>query len=727
MRKRNAGHLFVAGPQKVWAGLCALFVLATPSCTGLRYATEERPLFNDYEVVFTEKPESGASILRAELESTIIPEPNNHILWLRPTVAIHNGTKEPKEPNKGIRNWLKYKIGNAATYLDEVPLANIDKAMENRLINRGHFTAHVTHQVEKKRKLAEVTFTVETGPLHRIRRIMYSDSASRADRTDTLAMDLVEAQGTSGIATGDPYDLDALIKERSRVAGILRNKGYYRFRDDDLEFIADTTVGDTQVDLLLRVKLGTTPEEQARYHLGKVYVHGDFDELLVANDTLDLDTVHYVDHLGMYRPSTILRGVFLAEGQMYSERLTDQTRRYLSSYGVFRKTQVKFTPDSLDPTRLHTDVLLSPQKRFSLNTELNAVSKSNNFAGPGAKIGVKDRGLFRGAEVLSMDLNGRFETQISGDGKGTNAYEFGVKAELSIPKLVGLSKLPSARSFTPTTRIEAGYGFYRRISLYGIRTASTGFRYAWRRNNMVWHDFQPVEISFNDLYYTTPEFDDYLDDNPSIKQSLEEQFIVGMGYTYTRATQKGQSDLSWWLLSMGIDESGALLGASLNALRGPSEDGGHTLFGQKFSQYLRLRPEVVWHQRIGAYGSQLVWRLQTSLAAPYGNSTTIPFVKQFYSGGTNSLRGFRARSVGPGTYSPETDPNQDNANDNLQVDQVGDIKFESNIEYRFPIAGAMKGAVFTDVGNVWLWNEDPQRPGGQFQLDRMMQELAVAA
>jgi outer membrane protein assembly factor BamA len=115
------------------------------------------------------------------------------------------------------------------------------------------------------------------------------------------------------------------------------------------------------------------------------------------------------------------------------------------------------------------------------------------------------------------------------------------------------------------------------------------------------------------------------------------------------------------------------------------------------------------------------------VAAPYDNSTTIPFVKQFYSGGTNSLRGFRARSVGPGTYSPETDPNQDYADDNLQVDQVGDIKFESNIEYRFPIAGAMKGALFTDVGNVWLWNEDPQRPGGQFHLDQMMQELAVAA
>lgn len=190
-----------------------------------------------------------------------------------------------------------------------------------------------------------------------------------------------------------------------------------------------------------------------------------------------------------------------------------------------------------------------------------------------------------------------------------------------------------------------------------------------------------------------------------------------------RTSQRSKADLSWWLLSVGTDEGGNII-SGVNAISGPRPEEGYKLFGERYSQFVRFRPEVRWFQRIGNKGAQIASRVLASVAVPYGNSSVTPYVKQFYSGGTNSLRAFRARGVGPGTYSPSV--NSDNPK-NLLIDQVGDIKFEANLEYRWVIGGPIKAAIFADAGNVWLLNDDPQRPGGQFKWDTALDELAVGA
>jgi outer membrane protein assembly factor BamA len=169
-------------------------------------------------------------------------------------------------------------------------------------------------------------------------------------------------------------------------------------------------------------------------------------------------------------------------------------------------------------------------------------------------------------------------------------------------------------------------------------------------------------------------------------------------------------------MSFGVDEGGNLT-SLFSTIGGPRPEEGYTLFGERYSQFVRVRPEVRWYQAVGTHGSQVVGRVLASVAAPYGNSSTVPYVKQFFSGGTNSIRAFRARSVGPGTYRPSDDSN-------LLIDQVGDIKFEANIEFRWTISGFVKAAVFADAGNVWLINDDPQRPGGKFNFNTAVDELA---
>lgn len=231
-----------------------------------------------------------------------------------------------------------------------------------------------------------------------MRKIIYGDTALAEDAMRSM-QGCLRAGANRKVREGDSYHLAALVAERERVGGQLRNTSFYRMNADLLEFAADTTVGDHQVDLRLRVKSEAGLNERMRYVIGEVFVHGDYDDVLPPSDSVLVDSLHYINYLGMYRPHTVTRGVFLKPGTFFSQRRLDATRRYLSGYGVFSSVAVNLVEDTVMRGLLHADVRLTPQERFSLFSELNAISKSNNFTGPGLKVGWKDRDMFRGAEV----------------------------------------------------------------------------------------------------------------------------------------------------------------------------------------------------------------------------------------------------------------------------------------------------------------------------------------
>ncbi|MCF8364848.1 MAG: outer membrane protein assembly factor, partial [Bacteroidales bacterium] len=214
----------------------------------------------------------------------------------------------------------------------------------------------------------------------------------------------------------------------------------------------------------------------------------------------------------------------------------------------------------------------------------------------------------------------------------------------------------------------------------------------------------------------------YLDENPTIKRSFEEQLIIGSGYTITFSNQAINKNHNYFMVSQGLELAGNLANFLSSGIQGnrPSPENQHELFGVPYSQYVRLRNEMRYFLNIGRH-DQVGIRTIAATAIPYGNSATIPYVKQFFVGGTNSVRAFRARTLGPGTYSPP------DSLSNLYVDQSGDIKLEASLEYRFPIYGYLKGAIFVDAGNIWLVNEDEQRPGGKFDFKTFAKEFAFGS
>jgi hemolysin activation/secretion protein len=251
--------------------------------------------------------------------------------------------------------------------------------------------------------------------------------------------------------------------------------------------------------------------------------------------------------------------------------------------------------------------------------------------------------------------------------------------------------------------------------------------YTWRETTVADHQLNVININFLQLNNTTPAFDSLLRKNPFFGRSFEEQFIIGSNYTYTFNSQLREEDPVWrsrrrrrhhFFFRGNVDVSGNLMHLIQSVINeeGNTEEEPYTIFGTPYSQYSRFETDFRYYYK-PSENNTLATRLLFGIGIPYGNSTTLPYVRQFFIGGPNSIRAFRARSVGPGSYRPE------------QVgffffDQVGDILLEANVEYRFPLVSVVKGALFVDAGNIWLL-KPYDRPQGLFKFDTFLQQIAV--
>jgi outer membrane protein assembly factor BamA len=240
--------------------------------------------------------------------------------------------------------------------------------------------------------------------------------------------------------------------------------------------------------------------------------------------------------------------------------------------------------------------------------------------------------------------------------------------------------------------------------------------YSWHTNKNRFHQFNPININYFFLTNTTPEFDLLLDENPSLEQSFEDQFIIGGTYSYTVSDQLKKKDQNYLYFKSSFDLSGNLAQV-LTKTVGNKNDQRNEILGLPYAQYVRTDFDFryFWNLRNDRL---IATRMLLGLGLAHGNSVELPYTKQFFIGGSNSIRAFRPRGIGPGSYQSPND-------NSLFIDQSGDLKIEANLEYRARIYGVFKGAVFLDAGNVWLLNDAPNRPGGVFKSENIYNEIGV--
>lgn len=702
----------VAPPLVRWAWIIC-YLLCLSGCTGLSKLADDQRMLVKNQVILT--PSSDIENYRdvqQELLQEVKPTPNSRVLWMRPGPAIYNTIRAPRR-NKGLRYWLKYKLGAPPVLLDTTMLNKLTLTFENRLYHRGYFLAHATAKVRKQRKTASVTYTIHAGPAYTI------DTLLLPDATTPFTNSLMEIRAFSLIKKGSTYSLDLLKKERSRIETGLKDLGYYYFDADYLLFLADTTVGNQRVKLRLKLKNNIPEEALKKYKIDRIIVSEDFALQDYHPDTIPMGNYQVVSSNGYMRPKIFLNSVLFEKGDLYSQTKNNNSLRQLMSLQTYKFVNTRYNPASKDGY-LDLAYFMTPASKMSISAEFNATTKSNNFAGPGMKISFKSKNSLRGAELFSLNLIGRYEKQISGEKQGDTAYEISVDGSLDLPRHIPFAIKKHNGPFLPYSKILVGTGIYARVSLYKFNSYSSGLQYSWRKNEAISHTFKPIDISVTNLIDASDEFMEFLKINPSIKKSFEEQFIVGTSYSFT-LNKLDASYPSRYYVSAGADPSGNLV-ALFSKLTGHKNTGQDkiTLFGNPVSQYFRLFTDLRYYFKTGRH-SLLASRIYTGAGMPYGNSQVMPYIKQFYAGGTNSMRAFRARSLGPGSYTPP------DSLKNVLVDQTGEIKIEGNLEYRFPVVGYLKGAVFTDIGNIWLVNDDSLRAGGKFNIHTFYKELAVGA
>lgn len=689
------------------------------SCSGTRNLPAGTKLYTGAKTEIVTSGKFRTGDYQSAAEEAIRPKPNSKILGMRPKLSLYLAAGE--NPKSKTGKWLKSK-GEAPVLLHDVKPSVTAAIIDARLFNMGIFNSQTTYQVAEKKRTAKIIYTIH---LHHPYRI-----SSYQIRIPDDSISAYLAKSTSLINTGSSYNLQTLKNERDRIDALLKEKGYFYFNADYLQFKADTISGDGQdIILTLTLKKETPPQALQTYRIGDIRVdqYYSLEKQTSGRDSSRFRGIDIItrEDIPPIRPGILLRSVFIEPGESYSRKNHSLTLNRLMSMGNFKFVQMKFKNDSTDPKVLNTDILLTPLPANTFRANMDLVTKSNNYTGPRLNLSWLNRNTFGGAETFKLNLAGSFEAQLNAIDNGLYSYNFNPEIELKFPRLLSPVRIRTSNSlFTPQTTIGLSYNFIRRVNYFDMNNFQFNYGYKWRTNNTMEHSFSPVGISNTKLSNQSEDFLALLEANPYMKKSYEEQFIAGGNYsfTYNDPTLSGKAVQLYF--QAGVEAAGNLFSLISNI-------GGHSLstenpakiLGSVYSQFVKLNIDGRLYFHLNE-DDQFALRLIAGAGKSFGNSAVLPYSRQFFSGGPNSIRAFPINSLGP-AFSSETG-NIIKAGTFLKPG--GDIKLEMNAEYRFGIYSFLKGALFIDAGNVWLNPSNPsvtETSGNPFGFDSFAGDIAV--
>ncbi|MBS1597739.1 MAG: BamA/TamA family outer membrane protein [Bacteroidetes bacterium] len=652
--------------------------------------------------------------LRDQMKDLVRPKPNSSFLGIRFKLWVYNITDTPKR--KGLSYWLKNKVGEPPVLASMSVLEKNRAVLQNRLENRGFFHDSVTLDTVAKNKKLKAVYTAEIGPQYKLRNITFvSDSSS-------LGVQMDSAKRQSLLKTGDPYDLDVIKSERERIDGRLKQRGYYYFNPDYILMIADSTVGNNQVDLRVVVKRSTPRQAKQVYSINDVVVFADYDiysdTSKAADKSKNAEGYTIIDPFKKFRPSIFSQALMFKSGDIYNRRSHELSLNRLINLGVFKFVKVRFDDIDTFANKLNAFYYLTPTEKKSIRFQISGLTKSDDARGGLLTLSWRNRNIFRGAELFTASVYGGLERQYLGQGQNINTSKLGVDVNLYIPKLIKPKFLhfKQASSFIPKTRINIGYEYFTRSSQYTLSSAKTSFGYIWKEDIQKEHQLNILSVNFVQPTNITPAFQAQLDTNITLARSIERQFIIGPNYNFNLNTlNRANRNTNNFYFNFNLDLSSNLLGL----ITGANIEQGREkkIFNTPFSQYIRTEIDFR-HYLTLSKNIELASRITGGIGYAYGNSNTMPFIKEFFAGGANDLRAFRARSIGPGSYYAG---NRDTA---FLPDQPGDIKMELNTELRFKLFSVFRWAFFADAGNVWTLRYDSARVGSQIS-NKFLSQVAI--
>ncbi|MBK9286073.1 MAG: BamA/TamA family outer membrane protein [Sphingobacteriaceae bacterium] len=657
--------------------------------------------------------------------------------------------KAPKSPKLKDKESLIFKeslrdIGEEPVILDSSATEQTRQQLAKFLFSRGHFNGQVKDsvQLDKSGKLATVRYILLPKKPYTIGKITYQmddEKLGQLIRTDSM---------NSILVIGQKYNTENLIKERQRLTSLALNNGYYYFENAYLNFDVDSGFANNTVSINIHLKKFSRPfsssndsivlDNHVKYKIGNIYfipepVPGNLREVYFK-DTLKVknsDVVFLLNNPMPFRPSVLLANIDIKSGNLFRKDTAEITYRALLGLGIFKNVNIQFFKSRDYRSRLDCYIICNPLIKQSLTAETEGINTSGNLGVDGSLV-YQNRNFFKGGELVEIKLQGALIAQqpLTDDEQSTditeirntfNTLQFGPEASFSVPRaFFPFSLFPFRKEMAPHTFVRSSFNYQNRSEFdRTITDIDYGLSFKTHQNQ-IRHEIIPLEI-----YFVNSTFKGNFE---SALKSLNDAFLFNSfvdhittatryALTYSSKENSNTSSKPVSYLRVGVQSSGNILRQAFS-MTGRTKDSldRFLIYNIPFAQFLRGDIDYRIYIPIRKK-SRVVYRLSGGIGKPLKNLNVLPYEQSFFSGGPNSIRAWRARTLGPGAYDP--------TGSSTRFDKIGDMILEGNIEYRFHIIKSLNGALFADAGNIWRLQPDPTKPGGEFLVDRFVDQIAM--
>ncbi len=693
IRTQLASSYYYLQIIKPFLGIIALLFFS--ACSIKKHLPEGTYLYNGTTVNvekingFQEKTKPIAQ----ELVSISAPPKNKMILGFPYKLAVWYAIGDPKKET-GFRYWLRSRLGEPPVLSTAVDVKANTTNMQAYLENKGYFKSRVSGKTENKGYKQKAIYLAKVSQAYHFDSIVWVLDSSELSRS-ILAIKNKEQY----VKKGEQFDLENIKAERNRVDLSLKRKGFYYFSPDYIKAYIDTSVGQNQINVFYTIK--TETPENARYPqvINSVTIFPNYTLVLPPPDTSKLGLIEYDgfsirDTVNNYTPKTLVRPLIYHPGDKYNLNEHNNTLNRYINMGQFKfvKSRYESTTDSLASKRMDVFYYLTPLKKKNFNAEIAGFTKSNSFNGGQINVNWNNRNLLKGAEQFNIKMYGAVETSSVDTLRANNNFRVGTELSLTVPRFVTPFKIKESHYFLPLTKFIFGYEWTRRQQLYTKNFLKLQYDLSWKESLQKEHDLTPLSITYNNATQFSPEYLAQINKFPVLTYAVLPELITSTRYNYTFSSNNTRSN-NIVFFNGNLDVAGNFLGL----INKPQTAFSEKIGGAYFAQYGKMDVEARYSRKL-ATDVYLSNRLNIGIGLPYGNSSYLPFARQFVIGGSNSLRGFVPRRLGPGRVLTT-------AEQQVAYPQIGgDYKLEAQTELRFPILGSLKGAVFADAGNIWSKN-----------------------
>ena len=708
------------------------------ACSSTRYVPEGHYLLDQVKLNIDD---STGTLNEQEMMSYVRQRPNNRMLHIaRMRLGIYNMSGE--DSTKWWNKWIR-KLGEAPVVYDKSAMETDSTQLLRAMQNAGFLDAkvQVDSTPDSKHRKIKLHYNLEAGVPHMINTVSYDFP------DDSIRRVIMRDSSRFIVRPGTRLDRNMLETQRQWITERLRNRGFWAFNKEFISYNADTTENSRLVDLTMIVHPHfataihdtVAPEMHQRYYVKNITVITDYDGLKDINirNIANQDTICYRDIDIIYgknkylRPSVIYENCFLRKGELYSQRDVDNTYEALGRLSILKFVQVRMVPaGSLgDYGLVDAYILLTPNKSQSISFEVEGTNSEGDL-GVALGINYTHRNAGKGSETLDFKLRGAYQA-INGNLEGFihNRYmEYGVETAVTFPKFKApLLRESFKRKIKASTEFHLSANYQERPEYTRI-ISTLGWSYKWtERHARYRYVLTPIDINYVYLPKSTNNFlDQIAPDNPLLRYSYEDHFIMRLGFNFYYTNKLKPSPFrvrkqkNIITVRAQAETAGNLLLGISRAIHPHRnfEENPYKVFGINFAQYVRFDTDFSYLHVFDRRNS-LACYAGVGVGVPYGNSRILPFEKRFYGGGANGVRGWDVRTLGPGRY-----PGSNSVRDFIY--QCGDIRLNLSVEYRAKLFWVVEGGLFIDAGNIWTIHNYETQPYGMFKFNSFYKEIAAA-